>query len=290
MIRIAFISLLFLITVPVLAQTDSTKTVTPTIVPTKTAVSEVAPTPTSTKETPAVENGSKTTITVVNTPPPIVSIGDGCPIYKIKLKLKNGSSVIGYYSRSEDCSLTETFTNDMLVEEMKIKKETEATIDIVTKLNVLELPAIATSVSTNSSVASVTLTASPAKRLFFYELMNEKKIHKLDLEQVTLIEKTVNTTQTVFSDYKGSHRMVTLMKTQPFKCFITVNFSNEDCEMPDDYIIVSYNENSNEIDLRKFIESKKEIFIGNCDDTNNDKEIRKLLEPYNIAFFTENKE
>ena len=119
------------------------------------------------------------------------------------------------------------------------------------------------------------------------EMLKQMKIQKLDIEMATLMEKTVNTTQDVYTDYKGSHRMVVLMKNQPYKCFVSINFSDEDCEMPINYILVSYNENANEFDLRKFAETKKELFVGNCDENNNDKEIRKFLEQYNIAFFKE---
>jgi cold shock CspA family protein len=191
----------------------------------------------------------------------------GCPLYKVKITLKNNQSHIGFITR-EDCSSVGVFDNEMLDKQLRtLHKGQENTIELRTEYNVLKLPNL---------------------DLVFYEAFNEVKIFKVDIESVTILDITQYfETEGGFSDYKGSKRMVKIMKKQPFVSVATVNFSTDECESFTNYIFVSYHPNMSSENIKTFVENNRNVFMPYCDDTVNKIAIRKLLEPLNIAYFTE---
>jgi hypothetical protein len=191
----------------------------------------------------------------------------GCPLYKVKITLKNNQSYTGFITR-EDCQSVGVFDNTMLDKQLRtLRKGEENAIELRTEYNVLKLPNL---------------------DLVYYEAFNEVKIFKVDIESVAILDITqYYETEGGFSDYKGSKRMVKLMKSKPFVSVATVNFSNEDCESFTNYIFVSYHPNMTSENIKTFVENNRNIFMPICDETVNKIAIRNLLEPLNIAYFTE---
>lgn len=194
-------------------------------------------------------------------------IDKGCPLYKVKITLKNRQSYIGFITR-EDCQSVGIFDNAMLDKQLRtLHKGKENAIELRTEYNVLKLPDL---------------------DLVFYEAFNEVKIFKVDIETVAILDITqYYETDGGFSDYKGSKRMVKIMKTKPFVSVATYNFSTDDCESFTNYIFVSYHPSMSAENIKTFVENNRNVFMPTCDETVNKIPIRNLLEPLNIAYFTE---
>lgn len=194
-------------------------------------------------------------------------IDDGCPLYKVKITLKNDVSHIGFITR-EDCKSIGVFDNNMLDRQLRtLKTGEENAIELRTEYNVLKLPSL---------------------DLVYYEAFNEIKIFKVDIESVAILDITPYTEkETGFSDYKGSKRMISVMKKEPFVSVATVNFSTDECESFTNYLFVSYHPTMSSENIKIFVENNRKVFMPDCDETVNKLAIRKLLEPLNIVYFTE---
>lgn len=191
----------------------------------------------------------------------------GCPIYKVKINLKDNISHIGFITR-KDCYNIGVFDNNMLDKQLRtLVKGEENAIELRKEYNVLKLPNL---------------------DLVYYEAFNEIKIFKIDIESVSILDITPYTEkETGFSDYKGSKRMISVMKNEKFVSVANVNFSTDDCESFTNYLFVSYHPTMTSDHIKNFVENNRKIFISDCDETVNKIAIRKLLEPLNIVYFTE---
>jgi hypothetical protein len=121
--------------------------------------------------------------------------------------------------------------------------------------------------------------------LGYYSTSSLIKLQKIEIKSAMVVEKTSVNSISKFSDYRGSTRMINLMKSQTPVSTLVINFSDDDCDSTTSYILINYHPKITAIDLRKFAEANKETFIKDCDETNNDAGIKKLLEPLNIVYF-----
>lgn len=187
-----------------------------------------------------------------------------CPYYKVKITLNSGQIHTGYIT-SEDCETSETMSDENLMKQIKTVKATqENAIEMKTDYNALEF---------NDNL------------LGYYSTSSLIKLQKIEIKSAMVVEKTNVNSISKFSDYRGSTRMINLMKAQNPVSTLVINFSDDDCDSTTSYILINYHPKITAIDLRKFAEANKETFIKDCDETNNDAGIKKLLEPLNIVYF-----
>jgi hypothetical protein len=254
---------LFFAIVLTLKTVAQTEPVAPTTPPAQT---EITPNQTI---TPAISTETPAVVPAVIMPPPQIIIGDGCPYYKVKITLNSGQIFNGLIT-SDDCATSETMSDENLMKQIKtVKKREDNSFEMFTQYNILTVL---------------------DKNLVYYDFSSVIKIQKIEVKAATVIEKTSYFDHSKFTDYMGSKRIVTLMKHQTPVSVVEINFSDEDCEVKTSYILVNYHPKVNEIDLRKFAEVHKDTFIVDCDETDNDARIKKLLEPLNIVYFKEETE
>lgn len=196
-------------------------------------------------------------------------IDKGCPYYKVKITLKSGQIFTGLII-SENCDANTMMTDDNLMKQIKtVTQGEDNSIEMKTDYNILQF--------TNNEFV-------------YYDTFSVIKIQKIEVKTAMVLEKTQYNDLSKFSDYIGSKRMIAVMKNQKPVNSIVINFSDDDCESLTNYVLVNYHPKVNEIDLRKFAKANKKIFLADCDETNNESRIKKLLEPLNIVFFKENLE
>ncbi len=197
------------------------------------------------------------------------TVDKGCPYYSVKITLNSGQIFTGLII-SENCDASTMMTDENLMKQIKtVTRGGDNSIEMRTDYNVLQFL---------------------NNEFIYYDTFSVIKIQKIEVKTAMVLEKTQYTDFSKFSNYIGSKRMVAVMKNQKPINSIVINFSDDDCESLTNYVLVNYHPKVNEIDLRKFAEANKKIFLSDCDETNNESRIKKLLEPLNIVFFKENLE